>query len=209
MERAPRRLTLRRPRQSVKPGCPSAPHLAGERTATLPEGLRTRCNGGRIRHSCGGIAAAVRPRSLYRIGMFFIFINFQHKSPGLLLPRLALRPAPAGERALAPARAVQVGMDGSPPAHTRARRAQPSGKCARPAARFAGTRQLATRLHLLRGACHRDAAAEYQKPAASRSFKGSRWPVHSTHGADAAGRATQGAPPNSPAAALKKTPTSL
>jgi len=194
MERAPRRLTLRRPRRSVKPGCPLAPRIGGA-NATLSERLRPRWNGAGIRHSCGGIAPERGRESLYRIGIFFIFIDFQRERPLPLLPRrlprVALRPAAAGERAPAP------GTSGF-------------SECAcERVARFAGTRPPATRLHLLRGACHRDAAAEYQKPAASRSFKGSRWPVHSTHGADAAGRATQGAPPNSSAAALKKTPTSL
>jgi hypothetical protein len=135
-------------------------------------------------------------------------------APALMAPRSvpeAARPGPLRcavgvksthrRQALAPGPSrSQAGewIAGSHPRTTRGRASAGefrTGKVAH--TRQRGRRRLETqvrrnpRLHLLGGARHPDGAAEYQKPAVNRSFKGSRWPVHSTHGAGNAGRATQ------------------
>ena len=118
-----------------------------------------------------------------RIRIFFVFIDFpaavrcrRQKRPS----RRALTPGPSrfrsGNRSRAATRAPPGPRDWRRCSHGKTPRSRKRGRW--------------RRLHLLGGACHRDAAAEYQKPAVNRSFKGSRWPVHSTHGAGA-GRATQ------------------
>jgi hypothetical protein len=72
MERAPRRLTLRGPRPSVKPASPG------------PRGrLRPRWDVGSNRHSFGGnsVGGAADPWSVQGIRIFFVFIDFQRQEP--------------------------------------------------------------------------------------------------------------------------------